>query len=64
MEEQRIRVSSIVRHKAVMQGINLAVVKIKGDKIVVRYAAQGIFQTQKLYLNEVDLHEEKIDEYL
>jgi hypothetical protein len=64
MESQKIQVGNIVRHNKIMQGTNLFVVSIKGDKLIVRYASQGIFQTQDLLLVEVSPYEEEEDEYL
>jgi hypothetical protein len=55
MEVKEIKVGDVVRHRNIMQGTNLSVVSIEGDKLVVRYASQGLFQTQELLLNEVEL---------
>jgi hypothetical protein len=61
---QEIKIGDVVRHKSIMRGSDLAVVQIDGDKLLIRYANLGTFQTQELFLNEVELVEIDEDEYL
>lgn len=55
MQQQEIKIGDIVRHRHILQATNLSVVMINGDKITVRYANNGVFLTQDLFLNEVEL---------
>jgi hypothetical protein len=61
---QEIKIGDVVRHRTILRGSDLAVVEIDGDKVVVRYANQGLFHTQELFLSEVELVEIDEDEYL
>jgi hypothetical protein len=63
MVPQEIKVGDIVRHIHIMSGTNLSVIDVMGNKLMVRYANQGIFQTQDLFLNEVELLEVDEDEF-
>jgi hypothetical protein len=63
MRAQHIKTGDIVRHRNIMQGTNLSVVSINGDKLLVRYASNGVFYTQELYLEEVEIFVEDEDEY-
>ena len=64
MQEQEIKVGDIVRHRHLMMGTNLSVVTISEDKLLVRYANQGVFLTQDLFLHEVQLFLVDEDEFL
>ena len=64
MQIPEIKVGDIVRHRNVMQGTDLSVVSINDNKVMVRYANQGVFQSQDLYLNEVELLVVDEDEFL
>jgi hypothetical protein len=64
MHVQEIKIGDIVRHRNIMQGTNLSVVSINDDKLLVRYVSDGIFQTQDLFLSEVELFVLDEDEYL
>jgi hypothetical protein len=63
MQVHEIKIGDVVRHRNIMQGTNLSVVSVKGDQLVVRYANHGLFHTQELFLNEVELFLEDEDEY-
>jgi hypothetical protein len=64
MEAQQISIGDIVRHKHILQGTDLCVIEVKTEALQVRYAHQGMFQTQDLFLYEVELYVEDADEYL
>lgn len=64
MDKPEIKIGDIVRHRYILKGTDLSVVSLNGDKILVRYAGQGIFQSQELFLNEVELFEVDEDEFL
>ena len=64
MQLQEIKIGDIVRHRNIMQGTNLSVISISDDKLLVRYAHQGIFHSQELFLSEVEPFVLDKDEYL
>jgi len=64
MQEEKIKVGDVVRHRHLMQGTNLSVIKINEDSLMVRYANQGVFITQDLFLHEVEIFIVDEDEFL
>ncbi len=62
--QQEIKIGDIVRHRHILQGTNLSVVMINADQIVVRYANNGIFLTQDLFIHEVEMLELEDGEFL
>lgn len=64
MQTPEIKIGDLVRHKSILRGTDLYVIQVDGDKLIVRYANQGMFQTQELFLNEVEVVEIDEDEYL
>ncbi|MDQ7949502.1 MAG: hypothetical protein AAGB30_10715 [Pedobacter sp.] len=63
METPKFKIGDVVRHKYIMTGINLSVFQVDGNKIQVRYAHQGVFQTQELFDYEVEGFMSDMDEY-
>lgn len=63
MELREIKVGDVVRHRHIMKGTDLSVASIAGEKLVVRYAHNGLFHTQELFVDEVELFVEDEDEY-
>lgn len=64
MDTPAIKIGDIVRHRHILKGTDLSVVSITDDKILVRYANQGVFHSQELFLNEVERFEVDDDELL
>jgi hypothetical protein len=55
MTQQEIKIGDLVRHRHLIQGTNLSVIAVNEENIVVRYANQGVFLTQELFLHEVEM---------
>ncbi len=64
MQQEKIKIGDVVRHRHLMQGTNLSVINISDDSLMVRYANQGVFITQDLYLHEVEVFIVDEDEFL
>lgn len=55
MDGDRIEIGKIVRHRHILRGRDLYVLKIEDEWLQVRYESQGQFSTTDLYLHEVEL---------
>lgn len=63
MEAQLINIGDVVRHRHILQGTDLYVFAMQADILQVRYAHNGLFQTQELFVNEVSPLIIDADEY-
>lgn len=54
--QNEIKVGDLVRHRHILQGIDLSVLEIKNASVMVRYANNGVFLTQELFLHEIEVH--------
>lgn len=61
--EQHIKIGDVVKHRKIMSGTDLYVIKLNREMITVRYTNQGLFRKQKLYLHEVELFVIDEDEF-
>ena len=64
MQEFGVKVGDKVRHRHLMLGTDLSVIAVGTDTLTVRYANNGVFLSQELFLHEVELVLVNEDEYL